>query len=150
MLSSSEEFLKSSHFLKPSHSRRKRRVTIRPRHSLGIKSRPPDTRSAMRHIEKKEGCFFQKEKILKPSHSANMPEFRPIPTTSRAMRNFENNEDRVIEQRRGSQTLSLWPIAERACPVLDTGGDYLPLSAPARKSQDRVMTTRKVCNTLIL
>ena len=30
------------------------------------------------------------EKILKPSHSANMREFRPMPTTLKAMRHFEN------------------------------------------------------------
>ena len=33
------------------------------------------------------------DSILKPSHSANVRELRPIPTTPKAMRHFEKNEN---------------------------------------------------------
>ena len=54
----------------------------------GINRRAHDTQSAMRHFEKKGGRFLGEQQFLKPSHSANMREFRPMPTTLRAMRHI--------------------------------------------------------------
>ena len=59
-----------------------------PRHSQVIKRRAPRRAKRMRHIEKKRSVFLRSEKSLKPSHSANMREFRPMPTTPTAMRHF--------------------------------------------------------------
>ena len=70
------------------------------------KRRAPDTQSATRDtLRKKGGRFFlRSKKILKPSHSANMREFRPMPTTSKAMRHFEKADKRG--DRKAPQTLS--------------------------------------------
>ena len=57
-----------------------------------------------RHIRKKECRFFEEEKILKPSHFATIREFRPMPTTPRAMRHFEKVDKRG--ERKASRTLS--------------------------------------------
>ena len=54
----------------------------------------------------KRAVFLGDEEILKPSHPANLHEFRPMPTTPRAMRHFENEEGRFLGRRRDSQTVS--------------------------------------------
>ncbi len=121
-------------FLKPSHSRRKRRTAPCPHHYRGIKSRPPDIRSAMRDtLRRTEAVFFRNERLLKPSHSANMREFRPMPTTPKTMKHFEKSGGRSFEKQKISQTLSLPPKAESACPLLRYGGEYLPPSVPCRE-----------------
>ncbi len=58
----------------------------------------PTTPKAMRRFEKKERRLFEEEKILKPSHSANMREFRPMPTTPKAMRHIEKKASRLFEE----------------------------------------------------
>ena len=62
----------------------------------------------MRHFEKKRGRFLGEQKFLKPSHSANMREFRPMPTTPRAMRHIGQAAKKG--DRKDSQTVSFSQI----------------------------------------
>ena len=114
-----------------------------PRHSQGIKRRAPDTQSAMRHFEKKRGRFLGEQKFLKPSHSANMREFRPMPTTPRAMRHIGQAAKKG--DRKDSQTVSFSQIVslvsdrltfaeygESPPPALATPTETYPLSRRGR------------------
>ena len=48
-----------------------------------------------------------------------MREFRPMPTTPKAMRHFEKKEGRSSEERKNSQTVSLPPKTESGhAPVI--------------------------------
>ena len=106
-----------------------------PRHSQGINRRAHDTQSAMRHFEKKGGHFLGEQEFLKLSHSANMREFRPMPTTPRDMRHI--GQAAKMGDRKDSQTVSL--VSDRltfaeygeSCPCPRyPDGDLPPVSPP--------------------
>ena len=90
------------------------------------------------------------KRILKPSHSANMREFRPMPTTPRAMRHIGQAAKKG--DRKDSQTVSFSQIVSLVSDRL-TFAEYgesspyprhpdgdLPLSAP-RREKDAVSVT---------
>ena len=105
----------------------------------------PNAQSAMRHSEKKGGLFWGAERILKPSHSANMREFRPMPTAPKAMRHigqpatkggsrglsmcliFSNRLTRLRPSRDSQKT-------ENHPPTLVTLNRYQAPRAPTRKA----------------
>ena len=97
-----------------------------PRHSQVIKRRAPRRAKRMRHIEKKRNVFLRSEKSLKPSHSANMREFRPMPTTPTAMRHFGQADKRG--SRRASQTVSFSQIVSLVSNRLTSpeNGEWAP------------------------
>ena len=83
------------------------------------------------------------KRILKPSHSANMREFRPMPTTPRAMRHFGQAAKKG--DRKDSQTVSFSQIVslvsdrltfaeygESPPPALATPTETYPLSRRGR------------------
>ena len=107
-----------------------------PRHSQVIKRRAPRRAKRMRHIEKKRSVFLRSEKSLKPSHSANMREFRPMPTALNAMRHFGQAEKRGDQEASQSvsfsQTVSRPQKTESGHPSRVTPAEIYSLSRRGR------------------
>ena len=114
-----------------------------PRHSQVIKRRAPRRAKRMRHIEKKRSVFLRSEKSLKPSHSANMREFRPMPTTPTAMRHIGEaakkgdagrplKPSHFLKSSHSSQTVSRPQKTESGHPTLVTPADIYSLSRRGR------------------
>ena len=109
--------LNLSHFLKSSHSSqtvsRSHKTENHPPTLVTLEppsAERPTCESAMRHFEKNRAAFWE-TKNLKLSHPTIIREFRPMPTTPRTMRHFEQAVKK--EDRKDSQTVSFSQIVSR-------------------------------------